>query len=184
MSVYLISAPQNTATSECLPVMAFDHVVIAESINVSVVGPDEIDTDAVAIRQKAKKEVILGFLQQRPVISYACKNARVGRTTFYRMCNSDPAFKTAAGEAMAQGILAVNDLSESKIIRLIKAGYFPAIRFWLQSHSATYSHKLELAGRVAIAEEPLTEEEKDIIERAIRDALPAQQEPDTDDHEQ
>jgi len=125
-----------------------------------------------AVRQEAQKQAMLEQLRHMPIVQIASKKAGMSRTNFYRLRNSDDKFKSAIEEAITEGVEAICDMSESQLISLIKDRNFPAIKLWLQVHNPKYSRKLEISGKVNLVNEEPTEEEKQIIEEALRVALP------------
>lgn len=79
---------------------------------------------------KHKKKALIEALEKTlGVVSYACKIADVGRTTFYMWYNDDPEFKKSVDEI---GDVAL-DFAESKLHSLIKEGNPTATIFYLKT---------------------------------------------------
>lgn len=113
-----------------------------------------------------EKEVLLEQLRKTPIVQVACNHAGVARSTYYRWFNEDKDFKQKAEEALSEGVKLINDLAESKLIANINEQNMTAIIFWLKSHSrAKYGDKLEVSAKSE--SEPLTEEQKVMIEKAL-----------------
>jgi hypothetical protein len=137
-----------------------------------------------AVRQEAQKQAVLEQLRRMPIVSAACKRAGMSRANFYRLRNSDNKFRSDIELAITEGVETICEMGEYQIVSLIKNGNFAAAKFWLQSHHSKYSRKFEILGKVDLVSEELTEEEKQIIEEALRIALPQNQEINEQEYEQ
>jgi hypothetical protein len=126
----------------------------------------------VAQKHERVKRLILEQLRQIPVVQYACVRVDIGRATLYRMLEDDPNFREAVNKAIAEGNGFISDLSIGGIIKLIKEGNFAPMKYWLEVHDPKYSRKLEIAGKVELVNEELTEEEIAILKESLRKALP------------
>lgn len=124
--------------------------------------------DAVEIRQKAQKKLLLDQLKQMPIIEIAVKKAGVSRASFYRWCGEDKRFKEEADMAIREGEAMITDMSEGQLISLIRDRNFSAIHLWLRSHNPKYSSKLEFYGNLTLEEEKLTPEQEALIARALK----------------
>lgn len=118
------------------------------------------------------KNSIIEQLKKMPIVQIACERAGIGRATYYRWRNENKNFKKMADDAIAEGELLINDMSESQIISLIREKNWSAISFWLRHHHPKYTNKLEITGHLKHSEEELTLEEKGLIKKALRLALP------------
>lgn len=123
--------------------------------------------DTISQRQEADKATVLGYLRKVPIVQIACKRSGIARATYYRWRTDDPAFKAAADQAMRDGELFVNDLSESQVITLIEDRNWPAISFWLRHHHPTYADKLKLETSISHIDESLSLEEQKLVEHAL-----------------
>lgn len=118
------------------------------------------------ITEKEKNQLI-DNLRQMPIIESACRKTNISRTTFYRWKKDDKEFAKAAEEAMHEGENLISDLSENQLISLIRDGNFQAIQFWLKHRSKKYSEKLDITADVNIKDEPLTPEQKELVEKSL-----------------
>ena len=123
-------------------------------------------------KDKDFKELIIEKLKQSPIVQIVCERIGIGRASYYRWRKEDPKFKKATDEAITEGLLLVNDLAESQLISAIKDRNLSAIVFWLKNHHKTYTNKLEITGHLEHSKKELTPEEKALIKKALRLALP------------
>lgn len=89
-------------------------------------------------RQGEAKAKVLEHLRKVPIVEVACMRSGVGRTTYYRWLKEDRDFKKQAKQAVADGELLINDMSESQLVTLIKDKDFRAVRYWLDRHHPKY----------------------------------------------
>lgn len=136
----------------------------------------EQNLNAIETRQAQQKEALLELFRKSPIIQSASEKAGVGRATYYRWRKEDPAFAAAADTAIADGRFLINDLAEAQLMSAIRDKNMTAIIFWLKYNHPSYASRLEITGRIAHFREELTEEEKALIEEALRLAMPRQQE--------
>jgi SOS-response transcriptional repressor LexA len=87
---------------------------------------------------KKDKERILNHLKTMPIIEVACKKANIARATYYRWRNEDTEFLRLSEEALQDGIELTNDMTEGKLITLIREGKFQAVQFWLRHNHARF----------------------------------------------
>jgi len=120
------------------------------------------------MKNNKTKQLLLEQLKKTPIIQMAVEKLGVGRTSFYRWKLEDKEFAKAVEEAILEGELLINDLSEVQLINLIRDQNFPAIRLWLQVHSKKYSTKVEVTGHLNVKEEPLTPEQEELVENALK----------------
>lgn len=78
---------------------------------------------------------------ETPLIEPACQKAGVSRSTYYRWRKEDSVFRKKADNVIGQGRLLVNDLAESKLMKLMKEDNLAAIKYWLDHNSKIYSEK-------------------------------------------
>ncbi len=93
-------------------------------------------------RQSKDRQVLLDALREMPIIQVACKRASISRATYYRWRNEDREFRRAVEEAINEGVLFINDMSESQVITLIKEKKMPAITLWLKHNNERYGAKI------------------------------------------
>lgn len=115
-----------------------------------------------------QKLAFIGHLKKTPILQFACERTDISRATYYRMRKQSPEFAKAVDDALAEGILLVNDLSESQLIALIKERKFQAISMWLSHNHKRYAPKLEVSGRVTHESEGLSSEQKAVIRAALK----------------
>ncbi len=128
--------------------------------------------NTIKIRQERDKKLLLEKLRKTPIIQVACQQTGVGRATYYRWCKEDREFSKMANEAIEEGESLINEMAESQIISLIKDKNMAGIAFWLRHHDPTYTNRLEITGHLKHSKEELTPEEKGLVRKALRLALP------------
>jgi len=80
--------------------------------------------------KKAVKDALIQAMQKAMgVVTEACKIAKVGRTTFYKLYNNDPEFKRACDECQDIAL----DFAESQLYSQIKGGSTTATIFYLKT---------------------------------------------------
>lgn len=126
--------------------------------------------------KRANKTLLLEQLKKTPIVQIACEKAGVGRATYYRWRKEDPDFAKTADEAISEGSFLVNDMAESQLMSAIRDRNLTAIIFWLKHHHPKYATRVEVSGRIEHLRQELTEEEKQLVERALRLAMPTQKE--------
>ena len=128
------------------------------------------------MKRDKSKELLLEQLKKTPIVQIACEKAAVGRATYYRWRKEDPVFAKSADEAIRNGEALITDMSESQLISLIRDRNFPAIQLWLKHHHPRYTNRLEISGEITHSQKELTDEEKLMVEKALRLAMPQQNE--------
>ena len=123
--------------------------------------------ETVAQRRSDEQERLLEVLRKMPIIQVACEKASIGRTTVYDWRHQDETFRKAMDQALAEGDLFVNDMSESQLISLIKDKHFAAIMAWLKHHHPKYATRIEVVQR-NLDDDPLTPEQQAIVDQALR----------------
>lgn len=119
------------------------------------------------IRDK-QKIAFIEHLRKTPIVQFAVERTGISRATYYRMRAQSPEFAKAVDDALTEGILLVNDLSESQLIALIKDRKFQAISMWLSHNHKRYAPKLELSGNIGHETEGLSPEQKAVIRAALK----------------
>ncbi len=120
------------------------------------------------MKQDKLKNSLIEQLKEMPIVQFACKKAGISRATYYRWRNKAPEFAKAADAAIAEGEALVTDLSESQLISLIRDRNFQALQLWLRHHHPKYTNKVEVTGHLNVKEEPLTPEQEELVEKALR----------------
>ncbi len=119
-------------------------------------------------RQNKEKESMLKNLRKTPIIQVSCNQAGVSRATYYRWRKEDKKFRKVANEAMKEGELLINDLSESQIISMIKEKNWQSIQFWLKHNHPKYANRIEVNASIKDENEELTPEQKRIVREALK----------------
>ncbi|NTU66884.1 MAG: hypothetical protein HGB08_03065 [Candidatus Moranbacteria bacterium] len=114
------------------------------------------------------KKAVLEQLAKLPIVQVAVQKAGISRATYYRWRIADRRFADDADEAIEEGVQMINDLSESQLISAIKNNNFSAVRFWLQNRHRAYANKVEVFDRGKSDNQELTDEQKKIVEAALR----------------
>ena len=123
-----------------------------------------------------KKKLILEQLEKIPVVSVVCERVDVGRTTYYTWRKEDRDFAEKADIALERSTNLINDLAESQLISAIKDQNLTAIIFWLKYRHKAFSSKLEVIGSINHTSSEISEEYKELINEALRLALPESKE--------
>lgn len=119
-------------------------------------------------RQVKDKLEVIKNLKTIPIVELACKKANIARSTFYKWKSEDKEFANNAEAAMEEGLLLVNDLSESQLLNLIKDKKLGAITFWLKHRHVAYGTRVKIEADIKnlINKEP-TPEQDAIVKKAI-----------------
>ena len=113
-----------------------------------------------------EKNLLLEMLKKIPIAIYACEKTGIARSTYYRWKKDDAKFSKLADEAIMEGVMLVNDIAENQLLSAIKNGIMPAITFWLRSHHASYTDKIQLSGKVE-TNTKLTPEQKILVKKCF-----------------
>ena len=117
--------------------------------------------------EKSKK-LIIEELKKTPIVEIACKRSGVSRATYYRLRDKNAGFRKATDSAIAEGVMLINDLSETQVISLIKDKKWPAISFWLKHRHPSYADKIEITGGNSELNEKLTPKQAAIVRTALK----------------
>ncbi|MEK7612122.1 MAG: hypothetical protein AAB407_02160 [Patescibacteria group bacterium] len=137
----------------------------------------ENKSERITKRIAKNKELLLEHLKKTPILQFACEKSGISRATIYRWRTEDKVFSDAMDIALHEGKLLVNDIAESQVMAAIRERNFSAATFWLRHHHPDYATRVELAGRIMHERRDLTDEEKSLIEKALRLALPPEELP-------
>jgi hypothetical protein len=124
------------------------------------------ELNVIQLRQEKEKKTIIEQLRKTPIIQIACERASVSRATFYRWRDQDKEFEKAVKEALVEGEVFINELSESQLISLIKEKNWPAISFWLRNHDPKYTQRIEIS--TTQPQEKLNPEQEAVVKEALR----------------
>ena len=129
---------------------------------------------AIQLRQDNEKTSLVEQLRKTPIVQIACEKLNIARSTFYRWRQEDKLFDRQVEQAIAEGNLLVNDMAESQLMAAIRDQNMTAIIFWLKHHHTTYATRIELSGELRQKDDPLTKEQEEMIQQAIKHySLPA-----------
>lgn len=118
------------------------------------------------------KKLLINQLKQTPIVQVACKKVGIGRASYYRWRKGNKEFAKEADIATEEGLLLINDMAESQLLSAIQEKNMTGIIFWLRHHHPTYANKLEITGQLKHSQKELTAEEKTLVRKALRLALP------------
>ncbi len=127
------------------------------------------------MKKNKKKDEFLEQLRKIPIVQVACEKVGLSRNSVYRWRNEDKEFAKEMESALTEGEALVNDMSESQLLSLIKEKNWSSISFWLRHRHPKYKEKVEITGQLIHERRELTNEEKDLIEEALRLAMPKNQ---------
>jgi hypothetical protein len=117
--------------------------------------------------QDKDKKRLIEQLHKMPIVEAACRAIALPRATYYRWRKDDDAFADACDEAIEQSAGKINDLAESQLITAIKEKNLSAITFWLKHHHPVYENRVRLDGRIKHETEALTDEQEQLVSRAL-----------------
>jgi hypothetical protein len=117
-----------------------------------------------------EKNSLLENLRQIPILELACKKSGVARASFYRLKKEDKEFSKLVDDAILDGEDLINDLSQSQLVSSIRDGNFQAIQLWLKHHHKKYADKVEVSGSIDVKDKPLTDEQKQLVEKSLMQA--------------
>lgn len=129
---------------------------------------NEQELNSVQLRQTKEKRTIIEQLEKTPIIQLACERAQISRASFYRWREQDKEFDKNVRKALVDGETFINELSEAQVISLIKEKKFQAIQLWLKHHHPKYTNKIEVTGNINISEEPLSKEQNELAQKALK----------------
>ena len=106
-----------------------------------------------------QKKALVAQLRRTPIVQLACERVSVGRSTYYKWRVHDQIFARAADKAQEAGKFFVNDLAESKLMRLIQDDNLTAIIFWLKHNHPKYAVTTRFIHEYEVATERMSVEE-------------------------
>lgn len=117
-------------------------------------------------REKSKKELVK-HLRRTPIPQVACERAGVGRSTYYQWRAKDLIFARAADRAIDFGKFFINDMAESRLIRLIQEDNLTAIIFWLKHNHPKYAVLNRVIHEFELVTENTSVEEKNVFDKEM-----------------
>ncbi len=127
-------------------------------------------------RQSKEMKLLIDNLRKIPIVQVACEKTGVSRATFYRWHKSNKTFAKLADEAINESVEIVNDMAEAKLVSSIRDGNMTAIVYWLKHRHKAYSNRVEVLGTLSHLGCEITDEYKELINKALRLALPEEKE--------
>ena len=119
------------------------------------------------MKDKKEKMVFIEQFKKMPIVEVVCNKTGVSRATFYRWKKEDAEFAKQADEALSTGKHLISDLAESMLINAIKNGDMRGIIFWLKHNKDEYRNRVEISGSIKQIREELTEDEVEILHKAL-----------------
>ncbi len=95
-----------------------------------------------AAETEKKKKDIVAQLRKTPIVQVACERVGIGRSTYYKSRAEDLIFARAADSALDSGKFFINDLAESKLIKMMQNDSLTAIIFWLKHNHPQYANRI------------------------------------------
>lgn len=92
-----------------------------------------------------QKVLILKELEKCGIVTQACKQVGISRRSYYRWKDEDLDFAEQANEAKQLGTGIYNDVAESQLLQLIKAGDFKGIKYWLERRHPDFNANYRFA---------------------------------------
>jgi hypothetical protein len=123
-------------------------------------------------RQSKNMKLLLENLRKVPIIQIACEKSGISRATYYRWRAYNTVFAKQADKAINESVELINDMAEAKLIGSIKEGNMGAIVYWLKHRHKAYSNRIEVMGTLERSDGEISEEYKELIDKALRIALP------------
>jgi len=123
-------------------------------------------------RQSKEMKALLENLSKIPIVQIACEKAGVSRATYYRWRKINHKFAENADSALGESIDIVNDMAEAKLVSAIKDGNMTAVAYWLKHRHKAYSNRVEVLGTLTHEKVEITDEYKELINKALKIALP------------
>ncbi len=120
------------------------------------------------MKKDKTREIVIEQLKKTPIIQIACEKTGISRATFYRWKKENKEFAKVTNDAITEGEMLINDMSESQLISLIRDKNLTAIQLWLRHHHPKYTNKVEVIGKLNVREEPLTPEQEALVEKALK----------------
>lgn len=123
----------------------------------------------VVARIDRNKEKLLQKFREMPIIQVAVAQLGITRMTYYRWCDIDREFAREADEARDEGILYMNDMMESLLVKKAKEGNLTAITTWLKTYNRMYADpsRFEYIREEMEKDEPLAPEHIEQIAKCM-----------------
>ena len=123
--------------------------------------------EKLAEETEKNKKALVSQLRKTPIAQIACEKTGIGRSTYYKWRANDFIFARASDKAIDSGRFFINDMAESKLIKLIQDSHMPAISLWLRHNHPRYTSLGRILKDFEILTETLSTEEKNIAEQML-----------------
>lgn len=120
---------------------------------------EEKRLEALAEKTEEQKKALVIQLRRTPIVQVACEKTNVGRSTYYKWRARDKIFARVADKALKAGQFFINDLAESKLLRLVQNDNLTAIIFWLKHNHPKYAVTTRYIHEYEIMSDPASVEE-------------------------
>jgi hypothetical protein len=120
------------------------------------------------MKKNRTRTLFLEQIRKIPIIQVACERVGVARSSVYRWRDENEEFRKELEEALADGEMMVNEISESQLISLIRDKNWPAISFWLRHRNPKFKERLEINANIQPPQDELTPEQQIIVKEALR----------------
>ncbi|OGI67283.1 hypothetical protein A2823_01550 [Candidatus Nomurabacteria bacterium RIFCSPHIGHO2_01_FULL_41_91] len=120
-----------------------------------------------AVETEKQKKALLKELRRAGIVQLACERTGVGRSTYYKWRANDNVFARAAGRALEAGQFFINDIAESRLVRLIQDDDLKAIKFWLQHNHPKYTTVNRFIHEYEIVSDRPSVEERNVAEQQL-----------------
>ena len=119
------------------------------------------------MKNRKEKTLFIEQFKKMPIVEVVCNKTGVSRATFYRWKKEDTEFAKQVDESLSTGKHLISDLAESMLINAIKDGDMRGIIFWLKHNKDEYRNRVEISGSIKQIREELTEDEVEILHKAL-----------------
>lgn len=82
--------------------------------------------------RETMKEDVIELLKTTPSIYVTCRKLGLGRATYYRWLESDPAFAQACQESIKEGLFEMHGIAEQSVLDKVRDGEWQATTYWLR----------------------------------------------------
>ena len=120
------------------------------------------------MKKDRTKTLFIEQIRKMPIIQVACEKLGIARSSVYRWRENDEEFAKELEEALTEGETLINEMTESRLISLIRDKNWQAISFWLRKRSPKFKDRIEVTGNIKSIQQELTSEEQIIVTEALR----------------
>jgi len=120
------------------------------------------------MKKDRTKTLFIEQIRRMPIIQAVCEKLNVARSTVYRWREDDEEFAKELEEALVEGETLINEMTESRLISLIRDKNWQAISFWLRKRSPKFKDRVEITGKIESPQNELTPEQQAIVIEALR----------------